>query len=87
MFDFFSKKCMKELIVLKFLKNVKHQTTHCVKSIRIRSFSGPFFAEFGLNPERYVVSLLIQSECGKIQTSKTANTDTSYAVVFSTKHE
>ena len=29
----------------------------CVKSVRIRSFSGPYFPVFGLNSERYVVSL------------------------------
>ena len=30
-------------------------------------FSGPYFPAFGLNTEKYVVSLCIQSECGKIQ--------------------
>ena len=25
---------------------------HCVKSVPIRSFSGPYFAAFGLNTER-----------------------------------
>ena len=29
----------------------------CVKSVRIRSYSGPRFPEFGLNTERYSVSL------------------------------
>ena len=29
---------------------------HCVKSVRIRSFSGPHFPAFGLNTERYSVS-------------------------------
>ena len=38
---------------------------HSVKNVRIRSFSGPYFAAFGLN----------------IQTRKTPNTDTFYAVV------
>ena len=32
--------------------------------------SGPFFPAFGLNTERYFVSLLIQSECWKIRTRK-----------------
>ena len=36
---------------------------HCVKSARIQSFSGPYFPVFGLNTERYIVSLCIQSEC------------------------
>ena len=26
---------------------------HCVKSVRIRSCSGPYFPAFGLNRERY----------------------------------
>ena len=33
-------------------------------------FSGPHFPAFGLNTERYEVSLRIQSECGKIRTRK-----------------
>ena len=33
-------------------------------------FSGPYFPAFGLNTERYKVSLPIQSECGKIPTRK-----------------
>ena len=33
-------------------------------------FSGPYFSSFGLNTERYFVSLRIQSECGKIRTRK-----------------
>ena len=53
---------------------------HCVKSVRNRSFSGPYFPAFGLNTVRYGVSLRIQSECEKIRTRKTPNTDTFYAV-------
>ena len=30
---------------------------HCVKNFRIRSFSGPYFLTFGLNTERYLVSV------------------------------
>ena len=30
---------------------------HCVKSIRILSFSGPYFPAFVLNPDRYSVSI------------------------------
>ena len=56
------------------------RTCHCVKSIRIRSFSGPYFPAFGLNAERYSVSLRIYSECGEIRTRKTPNTDTFNAV-------
>ena len=53
---------------------------HCVKSVHIRSFSGPYFPVFGLKTERHFVSLHIQSECGKMRTRKTANTDTFHAV-------
>ena len=64
----------------------KFQTTsitlHCVKSIHLYSnFSGPYFPAFGLNSERYSVSLGTQSECLKIQTRKTPNTDTFHALL------
>ena len=36
---------------------------HCVKSVRIRSFSAPYFPAFRPNTERYSTSLRIQSEC------------------------
>ena len=46
-------------------------TSHCVKSIQIRSFSGQYFPAFWLNTERYSVkSLRIQYKCAKIQTRK-----------------
>ena len=38
---------------------------HFVKSVGIRSFSSQYFPAFGLNTERYEVSLRIQSKCGK----------------------
>ena len=60
---------------------------HCAKNIYIRSYSGPYFPSFGLNTERYSVSLRIQSECGKIWTRITPNTDTFYAVYFSYLHK
>ena len=53
---------------------------HCVKSVRIWSFSGPYFLAFRLNTERYRVSVRIQFECGKIWTRKTPKTDTFHAV-------
>ena len=34
---------------------------HCMKSVRIQSYSGPYFPDFGLNTERYGVSLRIFS--------------------------
>ena len=53
---------------------------NCVKSACIRSYSGLHFPAFGLNTERYSVSLRIQSECGKMRTKITPNTDTFHAV-------
>ena len=56
------------------------QINHCVKSVRLRSYSGPHFLAFGRKKERYSASLLIQSECGKIRTRLTPNKDTFYQV-------
>ena len=53
---------------------------HCLKSVHIRSYSGPHFSAFGLNTYRHSVSLRIQSECGKMRTRITPNTDTFHAV-------
>ena len=55
---------------------------HCVKSICIRSYSGPHLPAFGLNTERYRVSICVHSERGKIRTRITSNTDTFYSVTF-----
>ena len=52
------------------------------ESVRIRSYSGPYFPAFGLNTERCSVSIRIQSECGKGRTKITPNTDTSYAMLL-----
>ena len=49
--------------------------THCVKSVFIRSFSGPYIPVFGLNTERYSISLRIRSKRGKTQARKTPNMD------------
>ena len=54
---------------------------HCVKSVRIRSYSGPYFPTFGLNTQRYSASLRTQSECGKMQTRITPNQNTFHAVL------
>ena len=56
---------------------------HCVKSVRNRCYSCPRFPTFGLNTERYGVSLRIQSECGKMQTRITPNINTLYALWYS----
>ena len=69
--------------LLILVRNAKIQLVygfHCIKSVHIWSYSGPYFPTFGLNTERYFISLRIQSECGKIRTRITPNTDTFYAV-------
>ena len=58
---------------------------HCLKSVRIRSFSGPYFAAFRLNREINSVNLHIRSECEKMRTRKTPNTDTFYVVYLGHK--
>ena len=56
---------------------------HCVKRVRIWSYSDLHFPAYGLNTERYSVSLPIQSKCRKMWTRITTNTDTFYAVFWS----
>ena len=53
---------------------------HCVKSVRIRTYSGPHFPAFGLNTEIYL-SFRIQSQCVKMRTRITPNMDTFYEVL------
>ena len=53
------------------------------KNVPFWSYSGPHFLAFGLNTERYGISLRIQSKCGKIQARKILNTDTFHAVLLS----
>ena len=60
--------------------HVSGDVNHCVKSVSIRSYSGPHLRAFGLNTERYAVSLRIQSECGKMRTRMTLKMDTFRAV-------
>ena len=64
-----------------FINYLHSKKIHCVESVRIRSYSGPYFPAFGLNTERYSVSLRIQSECEKMRTRITPNTDTFYAAI------
>ena len=49
-------------------QHIKH--AHCVKSVQMRSFCGPYFPVFGLNTEIYCVNLCIQLEVWKIWTRK-----------------
>ena len=54
-----------------------------MKSVRIRSFPDRYFPTFGLNTQRYGVSLRIKCKYEKIRTIKTPNTDTLHAVIVS----
>ena len=54
---------------------------YSVKRVHIWSFSDPIFPSFGLNTERSELSLRIKSQCGKIRTRITSNTDTFNAVM------
>ena len=79
----YKKKCVQQNCISENLLNILGvfvNEQHCVKSVHIWSYSGPHFPAFGRNTERYGVSLRIQSECGKIQTRITPNTDTFHAV-------
>ena len=58
----------------------KAPVIHCVKSVIIWSYSFLYYPAFGLNTERYFMSLRIQSKCGKIRTRITPNAATFYAV-------
>ena len=58
-----------------FLETLNHDTknpinkkshSQCMKSVRIWNFIGTYFPAFGLNAERYSVSLRFHSECRKI---------------------
>ena len=78
----------KQTVAMHILPNITrrkgNQTMkHCVKRVRIRSYYGLYFPAFGLNTDRYGLSLRIQSECGKIRTRITPNTDTFHTVKFS----
>ena len=53
---------------------LQNLATHCVKSIR--SYSGPDFPAFGLNTERYGVSLQMRENVEQ----KTSNMDIFHAV-------
>ena len=75
-----NKKLNFNFVILGFLPNLYYQPQHCVKSVRIWSYPGPYFSAFELNTEVYGISLGIQSEHGKIQTRITPNTDTFYSV-------
>ena len=66
---------------------IDFEYVHCYSSYSLRKkclYSEFFFPAFGLNTERYKISLCIHSEWGKIWTKKSPNTDTFHAVVITT---
>ena len=72
--------------------NPQKMSVFGVESVRIRSFSGPYFPAFGLNTKRYfwpVYSRIrseyreVRSKYGKIRTRITPNTDTFSAIPVS----
>ena len=69
----------------KYVVSWKSDGIHCVKSVRIQSYFDPYLPAFGLNTESYSVSLHIQFECGKARTRITPNTDTFYAVMYTSR--
>ena len=58
-------------VTLKSSMVVSDQIT-ALKVSKYGVFSGPYFPAFGLNTERYSVSLRIQSEYGKMRTRKSS---------------
>ena len=56
--------------LLHTLRKRLSKNLHCVKSVLIRSFSGPYFPTFGLNTEIHRVNLRFQFEYGKTRTRK-----------------
>ena len=57
--------------------SLKSKRNHCVKSIQIPSFSGPYFSVLGMNEHG---DLPRKSPCEKIRTRKTPYLDNFYAV-------
>ena len=74
---------MQDSIFIQIMEWIEIANIHCVKSVQIRIFSGPHFPTFGLNTERYEVSLRVQSECGKYGPEKTPYLDTFHKVIVS----
>ena len=56
---------------------------HCVKSVQIRSFSGPYSPVFGLNTERYQYLSVFSLNVGKFGLEKTLYLNTFHAMLVS----
>ena len=59
-------------VVLKVLEGIDEEDANACKVSKYGVFSGPYFPAFGLDTERYFVSLRIQSKYWKIRTRKTS---------------
>ena len=70
---------LREDKISKCVVSWKSNGIHCVKSV------DPYLPAFGLNTESYSVSLHIQFECGKTRTRINPNTDTFYAVMYTSR--
>ena len=44
--------------IINAIHKLKNLNLHCLKSVRIRSYSGPYFPAFGLNTESYGVYII-----------------------------
>ena len=44
--------------IINAIHKLKNLNLHCLKSVRIRSYFGPYFPAFGLNTERYGVYII-----------------------------
>ena len=66
-------------LATKVIQSLQYQS-QCVKSVPIRSFSGPYFPAFGRNKEIYSLNLRIQPKCEKIRTRKSSILDTFHTV-------
>ena len=74
--------CKHGIIIRILQSHALKKEKHCVKSVRIRRYSGSHFPAFELNTMRYFAPLRIQSKCGKMLTRITPNTNNFYAVKF-----
>ena len=72
--------CILHRGVFRALSNIYDGTFTVCNVSKYGVFSSPYFPAFGLNTERYEVSLHFQSECGKIRTRKTPYLDIFHAV-------
>ena len=66
------KNCHKLFLFLRTCICMDSKRQHCVKSVQIRSFSGPYFPVFGLNTQIYSINFRIESEYEKIRTRKSS---------------